>query len=204
MSDMLYQYKPTITDIPLRRTLPFRRPLISPSFPESSSFLKSFVFCARSLRWTVESLWYWTISDAVLSKVGIRDVRSISTNVSIWLCLLQFNLTSPRRYSLLKFVVSIVGRRFMLLWLLYFICCDFCQRRVCEIRHPYATTQEGIIRQVGSRYWGQVWRALWWDNQCLVILRSCSLSQVRTAYSLTTAKLHREGLHKVLVGQPWR
>jgi hypothetical protein len=61
---------------------PFRRPLISPNLAESSSFLKSFVFCARSLRCTVESRWYVTISDAVLSRFVTNDVRSISANVS--------------------------------------------------------------------------------------------------------------------------
>jgi hypothetical protein len=38
--------------------LPFNKPLISPSFAESSSFLKSLVFCAKSFRCTVESRWY--------------------------------------------------------------------------------------------------------------------------------------------------
>ncbi len=59
--------------------LPFNNPLNSPSFAESSSFLKSLVFCARSFRWTVESRWYVMISEAVLSSVGTKVVRSIST-----------------------------------------------------------------------------------------------------------------------------
>ena len=61
-----------------RHYVPFSNPLISTSFAASSSFLKSLVFCARSFRCTVESLWYWTISDAVLSRFGIMDVRSMS------------------------------------------------------------------------------------------------------------------------------
>lgn len=59
--------------------LPFNNPLNSPSFAASSSFLKSLVFCARSFRWTVESRWYVMISEAVLSSVGTKVVRSIST-----------------------------------------------------------------------------------------------------------------------------
>lgn len=67
----------------LRICLPFKSPLISPSFPESSNFRKSFVFCARSFRCTVESRWYCTISEAVLSRVGIMEVRSISVQKSV-------------------------------------------------------------------------------------------------------------------------
>lgn len=48
------------------------------SFVASSSFLKSFVFCARSFRWTVESRWYATMSEAVLSRVETSVVRSTS------------------------------------------------------------------------------------------------------------------------------
>lgn len=50
--------------------------LISVSLLASSIFLKSFVFCARSFRWTVESRWKVTISDAVLSRLDTSAVKS--------------------------------------------------------------------------------------------------------------------------------
>lgn len=52
--------------------------MTSVSFAASSSFLNSFVFCASSFRWTVESRWWLAMSDAVLSRLVARLVRSTS------------------------------------------------------------------------------------------------------------------------------
>src|SRR5271156_3386973 len=60
------------------RALPLSNDLYSPSLPSSSSFLKSFVFWARSLRWASESLWWATISVAAASSLEIVFERSIS------------------------------------------------------------------------------------------------------------------------------
>lgn len=61
-----------------RDLVPFNRPLISLNFPASSSFRKSFVFWAKSLRCTVESRWYVIISEAVVSRFVTIEVRSMS------------------------------------------------------------------------------------------------------------------------------
>ena len=61
----------------------FNNPLTSTSFDASSNLRKSFVFWARSLRWTAESRWYVIISEAVVSRVGTRDVRSISASTLV-------------------------------------------------------------------------------------------------------------------------
>src|SRR5271156_3131308 len=60
------------------RALPLSNDLYSPSLPSSSSFLKSFVFWARSLRWASDSLWWATISVAAASSLEIVFERSIS------------------------------------------------------------------------------------------------------------------------------
>lgn len=60
--------------------IPLSNDLISVSFPASSSFRKSLVFCARSLRWTSESRWWATRSEAAVSRVGMRLVRSMSVS----------------------------------------------------------------------------------------------------------------------------
>jgi hypothetical protein len=52
---------------------------MSVSLAASSSLRKSLVFWARSLRWTRESRWWATRSEAAVSRVGIRAVRSISS-----------------------------------------------------------------------------------------------------------------------------
>ena len=57
---------------------PFSKPLNSVSLDASSSFLKSFVFCAKSFRETNASLWCVTMSEAVLSSSGTSLVRSMS------------------------------------------------------------------------------------------------------------------------------
>lgn len=54
---------------------------MSLSLLASSSFLKSFVFCARSFRWVSVSLWCATISEATVSSCGMRAVRSMSEQV---------------------------------------------------------------------------------------------------------------------------
>jgi hypothetical protein len=59
--------------------LPFSRAFHSVSLAASSSFLKSLVFCARSFLWTVESRWWATISEAVLSRFETSVVKSRST-----------------------------------------------------------------------------------------------------------------------------
>jgi len=78
MSDMLRRLSviPTQKEVG-QSIIPFNSALTSTSFAASSNFLKSFVFCARSFRCTVESRWYCTISEAVLSRLGIIEVRSI-------------------------------------------------------------------------------------------------------------------------------
>jgi hypothetical protein len=66
-------------DVPKRGSyVPLSKALISVSLLASSSFLKSFVFCARSFLCTVESRWYATISDAVLSRLETSAVKSRS------------------------------------------------------------------------------------------------------------------------------
>ena len=57
---------------------PLSKPLNSVSLEASSSFLKSFVFCAKSFRETNASLWFVTMSEAVLSSSGTSLVRSMS------------------------------------------------------------------------------------------------------------------------------
>jgi hypothetical protein len=64
---------------PMGQVVPLSRPLISDNFPASSSFRKSFVFCAKSFLCTVESRWCATISEAVLSMLEIRVVKSRPT-----------------------------------------------------------------------------------------------------------------------------
>jgi hypothetical protein len=58
--------------------LHFKSPLMSFSLLTSSSFLKSFVFCARSFRCVSVSLWCVTISEAAVSSCGMSVVRSMS------------------------------------------------------------------------------------------------------------------------------
>jgi hypothetical protein len=58
--------------------LHFKSALNSFSLLASSSFLKSFVFCARSFLCVRVSLWFATISDATVSSCGISVVRSMS------------------------------------------------------------------------------------------------------------------------------
>jgi hypothetical protein len=58
--------------------LHFKSALMSFSLLASSSFLKSFVFCARSFLCVSVSRWYATMSDATLSSCGTRVVRSMA------------------------------------------------------------------------------------------------------------------------------
>ena len=58
----------------------FSRPLMSLSLLASSSFRKSLVFCAKSLRWVRVSRWWATRSEATVSSCGTRVVRSMSVS----------------------------------------------------------------------------------------------------------------------------
>src|SRR5271170_1345398 len=90
------------------RALPLSNDLYSPSLPSSSSFLKSFVFWARSLRWASESLWWATISVAATSCLEIVFERSISARpFSTWIsCRGRTPIhTSPNGDRLLKFIL---------------------------------------------------------------------------------------------------
>ena len=86
---------------------------MSPSLPVSSSFRKSFVFCAKSFRCTRESRWCETMSAAALSNRGMAFPRSISDHGTVSLHVLtslrEFGTrTSPCCDGLLKFVALIV------------------------------------------------------------------------------------------------
>ena len=72
------------------------KPLISFNLLASSSFLKSFVFCAKSLRWVSVSLWCATRSEATVSSWGTSVVRSMSgLAVSALDCYLSAQTRTP-------------------------------------------------------------------------------------------------------------
>jgi len=93
---------------------------MSLSLLASSSFLKSFVFCARSFLCVRVSRWCATRSEATVSSCGMSEVRSMSGASSAYMCRLvpqRAVHTSPCADSLLE-LVAFFGNLFGCLRLL--------------------------------------------------------------------------------------